>query len=951
MACNLLQDAACLAALSNNPKTPTNLQEINQVFSGVGMAGNFAAICSNMTNFGFTDCDGPVQAGNLSNASEVTFVLANYISALSKAVKLDPAMSTELINRVDEIWAMNDESLIAGGIQVPDLSGTMGPLVPYNSLTVPSNYDVNVPHKGWSRYAPPFLNPTDPSQQTARARIESLTDGYILSTIMEAVCCLDECGTLGAAKRNQWLADARTVIETHMGYFREDFFLNIDPSISGSPQTVSITGFIDAFGNIIPMNQQMIMFDSIVRYERCSGDTQFDIRPKVTKFLQTVDAYQFYPNSANPTGFYYSLKENPFEVPEDYGHTAITVRSLKAFAEYAISGTNSLTNKIISVLANNSYQGGGEFAWYNDGNTGHGTTANVTGQSPNLLINWGPMGSNAFNTSDGTATGTILGSGATGDQRSYHPFIWAELPDNILSANSTVASAALASFTNTGVINGSYTALATMCLAMEQCRDLTVIYPTEIINPDDPDPDPDPDPNPDPDDCVDSLNEETVVITRGNNDKTNAVELDFGMEDTCIEFGKASSTPTMPDNQYPYKNQSCNIEQKSCLSPHDSCFIWCNVCLNETATYSATGTKNGDPSNICDCEDGLFWSFATQRDLNTDNPIPASLTINVPDTDGTGCYADTVIIWNHNLCNKTTNRVDLYVDNIQLAQYIIDPNCSHCCGSNGNRCKPIYFYLENGARGVNWELRFNTDIGYVHSIGNVMVGVTFPIDLEAGFNNIFAGSRYTRANNTNTCGWFPSVLDEKIHEFDVPITEIEESWLIDHWYDFLWYAERYPFYFLLAKNNLPDLISRVRLGEQGVEASTYDDEICQSITIPLQGRLHPEENNFSSTFSCRTENGDLPVIQIIASRPTTITLTELSGKNLSEDCAISSPMLLNNVLPGNSVIVDPQNNQQLIVRIAARTVAGSPIPFSYTVTCPSGSGNVIKTCTARIEAV
>ena len=77
----------------------------------------------------------------------------------------------------------------------------------------------------------------------------------------------------------------------------------------------------------------------------------------------------------------------------------------------------------------------------------------------------------------------------------------------------------------------------------------------------------------------------------------------------------------------------------------------------------------------------------------------------------------------------------------------------------------------------------------------------------------------------------------------------------------------------------------------------------------------------------------------------------MSCKNLSEDCAISSPMLLNNVLPGNSVIVDPQNNQQLIVRIAARTVAGSPIPFSYTVTCPSGSGDVIKTCTARIEAV
>lgn len=426
--------------------------------------------------------------------------------------------------------------------------------------------------------------------------------------------------------------------------------------------------------------------------------------------------------------------------------------------------------------------------------------------------------------------------------------------------------------------------------------------------------------------------------------KNPEVCLDFGYEPVCIELGKANQKLNLQDHYASYKNRKCGVLSKACLEPHESCFIWCNLCLHDTAVVNGYNTTNGKVDYLCECEDGLYWNFSTQYNAESGSVSPARYTLDVTGDDGKGCYADTIIIWNHDLCNDYKNIVELYVDNIKIDDAIVDPECKHCCTNNGE-CSPIYFYLDKGIIGTNWELRFTTKVGYQHCIGNIIIGSSFPIDLEVGYENIFAASRYRRKNNNNPCGWMPSVLEEKTYDTDITLTDIEESWIIDYWQDFIWYADRYPFYFAFSKNNCPTFISRVRLSAEGVDPPTYSDEICQTLTIPLEMRRHPEKKK--RAFSCRLENGEPPIYQVPASTIRAISFTELTGIDNDGSCFISdnpAPRMINDDDAPNNLIEIVGNG--LTIR-TNRLENGVKMPFEYTITC---GGSSYK-CNACIQSL
>lgn len=463
MPCNLLQNQTCLQALQNDGTnlTPATEAEVATVFSQAGLANSFSQICSNITNFG-QPCTGTVAQSQTSSSSDVSFVLAPFVMALSKSVKLAPSMAGELENRIADLFAKNDEALVANGFQMPDLTGTVGPIVPYNALATPQGYNNNVTHKGWSRVAWPFFNASDSQQQSARARIELLTDGMIISAITEGICCLKECGLGNSVQQDEWLTCIKTIIEAHEGGWVQNASIAIDPAITGTTTNIIGSGFVDGFGNIIPVNQQAIFLDAMVRYEQCSGDTSCDAKGKAAAFVSTVNAHQFYTVGGVDQGFYYSLKANVSEVAEDYGHSAITTRSLKAMVECGVTGASALLTRLTDALMNNSYQGNGQFAWYSDGNTQHGTTPSVNSG----LINWGAMGSNtSFNG----------GSGANGNVEFYNAWIWTELPSSISNQYSTQINSALDAYIATDGTGNHNNALARMCLAMNACFDDTVI--------------------------------------------------------------------------------------------------------------------------------------------------------------------------------------------------------------------------------------------------------------------------------------------------------------------------------------------------------------------------------------------------------------------------------------------------------------------------------------------
>ena len=1020
MACNLFNDPICSQILSSPaaPLSPSTLAELQQLFSSGGLNNNFTQICNNIQNFG-TDCDNSVTVSEISLASEVSFNLAVWLRALSKAVKFDSAMAGELENRIDQVWSKNDEALAAAGFTMPDMDGVIGPIVPYNSNAVPPSYDINTPHCGWSRWAQPgLLDPSEPANRSARARIEVLTDGLIISAMLAAIQCLKECATTNQAKIDGWLNKIKCVIDAHIPACVIDGNLTpIDPDISGTSETVTGTGIIDVFGNIIPMNQQAIFIEALLRYEECSGDMSYNARDKAARFNVTINENQFYQVGGVDRGWYYNLKPNSQEVPEDFGHSAITFQYLKYAAQIGVYGARDLLNRMLDSLIDNSYQNNGYFAWYNDGNTGHGSTQGVFGG----FIDWGPMGSNTtFTGSTGTGAGTSNVS-------YYHAWLLSELPPEANVTHNSEISAALNAFVGDNPSGNANVTLAKMCLSMDNCGEVATSYSSLV------------DPNPYNTTCVDcasisvngvlasyqagnliqftinNYNEQVTVKTGGQSVATlvanangtysfqlpvgcspnsiysfvieragcvtctlfattcsggtnigtdptcygtfncsvniqrqrkdeNITEIDFGYEEVCVDFGKSSETSILPDSLNANKNFSCGINAKTCISPHETCFVWCNLCLDDTAIITNSGDVNGSSQNLCECEDGLYWRFVTRLEPNSGILNPALYNVNVTGDDNRGKYADTIIIWDHDLCNEHTNVIELFVDGAKIDDFVVDPKCKHCCGNNGE-CSPVYMYLKEGAIGKNWTLKFFTKSGYIHSIGNITMGVSFPIDLYAGFQNIFNASRYKRLNQGTECGWTPSVLKDHVYEMNIELTDLEESWFMDYWDDFIWYADRYPFYFIFSKNNRPELISRVRLTEEGVQATEYTDEICQSLEIPLIALRHPQTKDISEAFACPVSNDGLMEIPVKARTTSVLTYTDLTGRDLnSAGCYIiegSAQFTTNRSLNTANTAV---NNE---VFLEVGTGPGVTSTLEYTVQC----GNFKYPCQVSILAV
>ena len=142
MTCNQLQDPACASAISANNQTPDSPAEVLQMISSSNMQSWFNTYNNNLQGFN----------GGFSAESAVSFNLAPFLGALCKAYELtgNQSLITEMENRIDQLFAMNDQAVVASGLQVPDANGNTGSIVPYEACAVPAGFNLNTPYCGWS---------------------------------------------------------------------------------------------------------------------------------------------------------------------------------------------------------------------------------------------------------------------------------------------------------------------------------------------------------------------------------------------------------------------------------------------------------------------------------------------------------------------------------------------------------------------------------------------------------------------------------------------------------------------------------------------------------------------------------------------------------------------------------------------------------------------------------
>ena len=913
MPCNQLQDAACASAIAADSLSPDNSSQIIQMVNSSFMEDWFEKYRNNLQGYN----------GNYDSESGITFNLTPFLKAICKAYELtgDTSLVTLLEEKIDNIFSKNDQSLVAENLLVTNAAGVLGPIVPYQECATPAGFDLNNPYCGWSRWAPSELSTSCPE---ARARPELLTDGGIICGIMDAILCMKECGSLNTAKSETWLNKIKSILDVWDVEWKENYIptsTSMGPLCNGT-ETYTVTGqYVDRFDKTYPLNQQAVMIKADMLYQKCRSDRTGALDRARRLIIDWNDHYFTVDNNGNDTGWYYTSYCNACrEQYEDLGHSQISLEFLKFAGACGVSGADTTLKRALDSLKANAMISNSDMWWYNNADPSHGTLANNTDKGP-WIGTTAALCDPAFDYSSGSGGQPQLYRGV---------LLFSDLPEPMHTDCQNERQGLMQAWTSTDSVVGTGDELSAVFCYMQSLCGSRII--PEIIDGGGGD-----------GICVSGESCDFLITS---SDKNQETLLEFGLDEQCIDFGRsAAKLSYQKSNDDILKNKQCGITSKACLAPHETCFVWCNLCLHDTAVVSATNTVNGSPENLCECEDGLYWNFSTTYNRATDTSIPASYKLNVTGDEGDGCYADTVIIWNHDLCNGNTNFIELFVDGEKIADHVVDPNCKHCCGEN-DECNPIYFYLDEGAKGIDWELVFHTKAGYVHCIANISFGVTYPIELEVGFENIFNASRYKRKNTSSTCGWMPSVLEEKEYQIDIELTDLDECSLIDNWAPFIWYADRYPFYFIFSKNNYPEQIARVRLTSDGVEPSVYSDEICQTLTIPLELRRHPprKTSNFNEGFTCKVENGSIPVIEVFGTSITNvISFTELTGIEDTGLCQIVDANFLENVDLGS---ISPSSSGDSIL-VSMNTTAGVRSKFSYEIMC----NNEVYTCEYYIQTL
>ena len=463
MICNQLQDPVCAAAIAADNLAPDNSAEILQMINSSNLSSWFNVYQNNLQGFNV----------NFSAESGVSFNLAPFLKSLCKAYQLtgDASLLTEMENRIDDLFAMNDQAVFASGLQVTDQSGNNPrPIVPYELCAVPAGFNLNAPYCGWSRWAPNWLSGVCPD---ARARPELLTDGAIICAMMDAIHCMKQCGVLNTTKSAGWLSKIKQILDVWDVQWRENYTPSnpsMGPECTGTV-TYSVTGqYIDPFDKPYPLNQQAVFLKADMLYQQCATD-RTGAKERARKFIVDWNNHYFITdNAGNDLGWYYASFCNCTESFSDLPHVQISVEFLKAASECGVTGSSATLTRAIESLKDNAYLGGGNWSYYNTGNPAHGTLTNNVASGP-----WGPG-----NTVAGCSTTQSFSSGSGGVPQVYRAvLLLSDLPEPLNTDCKTTRDATMTLWTNTdSTVSTGDELNAVFCYLQSLCeRDSIVVEP------------------------------------------------------------------------------------------------------------------------------------------------------------------------------------------------------------------------------------------------------------------------------------------------------------------------------------------------------------------------------------------------------------------------------------------------------------------------------------------
>ena len=794
MPCNQLQDAACASAIGADSLTPNTSAGVFQLVNSSNMNSWFSVYQNNIQGFN----------GNADAESGVSFNLAPFLGALCKAYELtgDPLILADMESRIDQIWAMNDQAVVASGVQVPDANGSNGSIVPYEACATPAGFDLNTPYCGWSRWAPNFLSSSCPA---ARARPELLTDGVILGWMMEAIQCMKDCGALNPTKSAQWFSKIKQILDVWDVEWQEGVTTtnsNMGPLCSGTQQYTVTGQYIDMFGKTYPINQQLAILNADLLYQECTTD-RTGAKERAAKIITDINNQYFVTSGGVDQGWYYTLFCNCVETIEDMGHALISLKFMKAATECGVSGSAATLERMLDTVKNNAYQGAGDFAWYVDGNVSHGTLASN--------VSSGPWGSTAVGSCSPTQS---YSSGSGGSPQLFiGTLILSDLPEPLNTQCKSYRDASMAAWraADSTVATGEELN-AVFCYMQSLCERPEIIV--------------EPEPEPEPD-CIDGT---PASVSVGSGGCADGIPLSVSVsgDDTCIEPG-ADDTCIDPDNsgsnqivtQTRYSPKDCN--QVCCTDGGlDTAIVWCNWCTLKGSTVTATSAENGtDPRMTCECESGVYWQFVSRATYTVELDKEFSF--------------DSVILSNHNLCEAGAtiriladgNPVKLMSHTNSEAIISVDD-----CDRHGFKCScnDIAMYLPECKLASKVEIEIESD--GLRKIGNITVGISTELTLEPNQSNPFDASHQIADFKTSgKCIYPPSIKDVGV-EFDAVFTGLYSEYVDTELKPMFTYATRYPVHFAMSRTTLPNQVGRAIIRTR--ESSTFGNTPCKkSLTIPM----------------------------------------------------------------------------------------------------------------------
>lgn len=452
MTCNLQSDPDCQAALQASQYAQSTPQAVAALVNSSSMASFFSTYQNNLQGFN----------GGFDSESGVSFNLAPFLKGLCKAYQLTGAQqwANEIGNRIDQLFAKNDQAVVAAGLQVPDANGNTGSIVPYQACAVPAGFNLNTPHCGWSRWAPSFLSSSCPA---ARARPEPLADGHIAYHIAAAIKCLKDCGGLDQSRADGWLDKLRQVIEVYDVWWLENHTPQ-HPSmgpLDGNDNSITFAGaYFDQFDKPLPLNQAAIMLAADLVYQQCRND-RTGAKARAARMMIDINSNYMTQAGGVDQGWYYTMWLNCTETYEDLAHSETTFEFLKAAVDCGVSGALATLTRMTQSLKANAYQGAGNWSWYNNGILSHGTLANTSSGGP-----WG-----AGNTVPGCSTTQSFSSGASGGEELHRGVILlTDLPEPLNTACKPERDASMMRWqSGDGFASSAGELMARLCYSTSLC--------------------------------------------------------------------------------------------------------------------------------------------------------------------------------------------------------------------------------------------------------------------------------------------------------------------------------------------------------------------------------------------------------------------------------------------------------------------------------------------------